>query len=296
MDEAASSAATARKVRFAPKLKVRQTHKIVEPKSEVVAAADAHQIQELLSRVNEGPRRGLRLERKSETVQVAFGQTGESTSIRTFGRGSSSSASNIEGPVSDDGRYLLYEKKKKDYAEPWDYYSYYPATLPIRRPHSGDPELLDDEEFGEASADLEYDESFISPAAELGLTEECGQERMLFLQLPATLPLVRRSLSVNGKEVIDSSKPFRRGAQPQKDCGLGDMPAGFMGKMLVYKSGAVKLKLGEIIYDVSPGLDCVFAQNVAAINLKEKHCCDLGELDKRAVITPNVDSLLKGCD
>lgn len=30
------------------------------------------------------------------------------------------------------------------------------------------------------------------------------------------------------------------------------MPGGYMGKMLVYKSGAVKLKLGETLFDVSP--------------------------------------------
>lgn len=34
-------------------------------------------------------------------------------------------------------------------------------------------------------------------------------------------------------------------------CSLDDLPAGFMGKMLVYKSGAIKMKLGDAIFDVS---------------------------------------------
>lgn len=43
---------------------------------------------------------------------------------------------------------------------------------------------------------------------------------------------------------------------------------------------------------VSPGLDCVFAQDVVAINTAEKHCCVVGELNKRASITPDVDSVV----
>lgn len=43
---------------------------------------------------------------------------------------------------------------------------------------------------------------------------------------------------------------------------------------------------------VSPGSDCIFTQDVAAINLAEKECCVLGELGKRAVVTADIDSLL----
>lgn len=45
---------------------------------------------------------------------------------------------------------------------------------------------------------------------------------------------------------------------------------------------------------VSPGLDCAIAQDVVAINTEEKHCCILGELNKRAVVVPDVDSILDG--
>ncbi|RWW01414.1 hypothetical protein GW17_00035551, partial [Ensete ventricosum] len=47
---------------------------------------------------------------------------------------------------------------------------------------------------------------------------------------------------------------------------------------------------------ISPGLKCEFAQDIAAINTKEKHCCILGKLNKRAVITPDMDSLLASID
>jgi DNA-directed RNA polymerase III subunit RPC4 len=36
----------------------------------------------------------------------------------------------------------------------------------------------------------------------------------------------------------------------------------------------------------------MFVQEVAAINTREKHCCTLGEISKRAVVAPDVDYLL----
>lgn len=66
-----------------------------------------------------------------------------------------------------------------------------------------------------------------------------------------------------GKEIVDQRgtgiSPASRGMEivgksmhSRKMNGhLEDLPAGYMGKMLVYKSGAIKLKLGDILYDAS---------------------------------------------
>lgn len=43
---------------------------------------------------------------------------------------------------------------------------------------------------------------------------------------------------------------------------------------------------------VSPGSDCLCDEDVAVINTEEKSCCVLGGISHRAVVTPNVDSLL----
>ena len=48
-----------------------------------------------------------------------------------------------------------------------------------------------------------------------------------------------------------------------------------------------------LLVQVSPGTDCICAEDVLAINTKKKKCCDLVELGKRAVVTPDVESLLK---
>ncbi|KAK3034482.1 hypothetical protein RJ639_032471 [Escallonia herrerae] len=237
-------------------------------------------------------------------------------------------------------------REMKEYKEPWDYYTYYPVTLPLRRPYSGDPELLDEEEFGEASESMAHIEDSTNSAIELGLMEENLEPSMFFLQLPKLMPLMKKT-AMEGQQMAGSLKPLKDAA-----CGLDELPAGFMGKMLVYRSGAVKLKLGDTLYNVSmhhdrdnrkwyehkllddkslwekppldavisykevsnavshrieipgevsniskwmqvsAGMNCMFAQDVVAINREDKHCCIVGELNKRATITPDVDSIL----
>nr|GEX50827.1 serine/threonine/dual specificity protein kinase, catalytic domain-containing protein [Tanacetum cinerariifolium] len=44
---------------------------------------------------------------------------------------------------------------------------------------------------------------------------------------------------------------------------------------------------------VTGGLDCSFSQDVVAMNNIEKHCCNIGEVNKRAIITPDIDSILE---
>ncbi|GMH18280.1 hypothetical protein Nepgr_020121 [Nepenthes gracilis] len=209
-------------------------------------------------------------------------------------------------------------KIKEKYREPWDYeHTYYPITLPLRKPGSGNPELLDEAEFGEAARDMECDEDTVNAASELGLldSEEGENMRLLFFQLPDTLPLVKRSSRSKGKEIegISSSPGLKGSTTSSKDdnaleremssgmagsswrcCTLEELYGGHVGKMLVYKSGAVKLKLGEILFDVSPGSDCTFAQDVVAINPKDHHFCAIGQLEKRAIVTPDVNFLLDG--
>ncbi|KZV18989.1 hypothetical protein F511_27091 [Dorcoceras hygrometricum] len=175
-----------------------------------------------------------------------------------------------------------------------DYYTNYPVTLPLRRPYSGNPELLDEEEFGDDAERLQYDEYESNSTVDLGLMGDELEKRMLFLQLPANMPISKQSSNKEGQNqdnnLINSGKGER---SSQKSCCLEALPAGFMGKMLVYKSGAIKLKLGDALFDVSAGLDCAFAQDVVAINTEKKHCCNLGELNQRAVLTPDIDSILE---
>ncbi|KAL0873341.1 hypothetical protein Bca101_023046 [Brassica carinata] len=173
---------------------------------------------------------------------------------------------------------------EQDYIEPWDINTYYPTVLPLRKPNSGDPELLDQEEFGNVAKHLHCDENIINSAEELGLTsrQHC-KKQMLFFKIPDCLPVTKQKQPTGAtakRSVSERSSPFE---------GLQE---GFMGKMLVYKSGTVKLKLGDVLYDVSPGPNTVFHNDVAAIDSKERNCCRIGSSAKFATVTPDVESLL----
>uniref|UniRef100_A0A0D9V8S7 DNA-directed RNA polymerase III subunit RPC4 n=1 Tax=Leersia perrieri TaxID=77586 RepID=A0A0D9V8S7_9ORYZ len=129
-------------------------------------------------------------------------------------------------------------------------------------------------------------ESSIRPAEELNLLGQDDKRRMLLFQLPKSLPLPRISPAVerNGKA---------RGKVVTEGSNLNELPQGYMGKMLVYKSGKIKMKLGDIMFDVNPGEECRMALHAVAINTREKHCCLLGDIENRhVVVTPDVDSLL----
>ncbi|XWS17476.1 hypothetical protein CRYUN_Cryun33cG0071100 [Craigia yunnanensis] len=198
--------------------------------------------------------------------QVAFGYGGASASIKSFGLSKGASRGSRE--TFNGGVHAPGLREEKKYKEPRDYYSYYPVTLPMRRPYSGNPEFLDEEEF--ASENITYDENSMEPAVELGLMKENSEPSMFFLQLPPTVPMIKETGSTEGHEVDSSSRPVAGVGFVKKTCSLEKLPAGLMGNMLVYKSGAVKLKLGDTLYDVNPGLSCVFAQDVVAVNTAEK--------------------------
>ncbi|KZV29690.1 hypothetical protein F511_21674 [Dorcoceras hygrometricum] len=360
-----------RKVKFTPKGPPRRPAKSATAKIEKAEDDGSDDVEAeqraLLRRVQGLSRRGSKVEKKS-SAQVVFSHGVSSTPLRTFGKPRERTKDSSEGAdaeeVAFDNGQISYtspstdktdveetyndstddaiKKKKREYMEPWDYeHSYYPVTLPLRRPYSGEPELLDEAEFDEAA---EYDENTLSSAKELGLLDEGDIPTMLLFQFPGNLPLDRLgsrtnrgdradSLKVlhksdaNQKEILGSSFPSlplsaaakgkqiagsvpsvsnsakgkgisgssinqESGYDSRKKNSLEELPKGYMGKMLVYKSGTVKLKLGDIQYDVSPGSECTFAQNVVAINTSERNCCEVGALTKRAVVSPDIDSLL----
>lgn len=311
-----------RKVRFAPKAPPPSRQPKVTAPTPVPRPESKHEdpeaeAQRLLRQFNEAnARRRPKVEKKSS--QVAFGAGDSSSpSIKSFGpRREVSSAKGTESEIIDstsDERQIVNfspataredrsapissdasstQKIKEDYKEPWNYDTYYPTTLPWRKPNSGDPEVLDQEEFGENTRNSEYDENSVNSAADLGLLDESENRKLFFFQLPKKLPLDKRPASTKGKEKAESSKPLGRTDAP-KDLDLSKLPGGYMGKMLVYKSGAVKFKLGDTLFDVSAGSDCSFAQDLVVMDVKDKTCCVLGQLDKLAVVSPDIDSFLK---
>ncbi|KAK4396859.1 hypothetical protein Sango_1522500 [Sesamum angolense] len=255
-----------------------------------------------------------KVERKAGPTQVAFGYGGSSNSLRSYGvkkninriPGSSSDGKCIVIIVllfyyqkirtallliSIDLQVVLIKELRKNIRN-HGIITLLSHNTPLRRPYSGNPELLDEEEFAEDPQSSTYDEPAANSALELGLLDENMEETIFFLQLPSILPTIKQSTNAEVPEADKNANPGKGAEASQKPCKLEDLPAGLMGKMLVYRSGAIKLKLGDTLYDVSAGLNCVFGQDVVAINPEDKHCCNMGEINKRAIITPDTDSML----
>ncbi|KAL3825368.1 hypothetical protein ACJIZ3_021397 [Penstemon smallii] len=277
--------AAPRKVRFAPKAPPKREQKPILPKVDKTENdIDGAQAEQLLRKLNESSLKGRpKVEKKVGPTQVAFGFGSSNTSIRSYG---TKAFNKNQGSSSNGGPE---DRVEKEYKEPWDYYNNYPITLPMRRPYSGNPEILDQKEFEEESEQSTYDESKINSAAELGLTEENVEDKLFFIQLPKIMPTINQQ--TNG-DVHEAGSSAKGAGTPQKPCTLESMPGGPIGKLLVYESGAIKWKIGDTIYDVSSNLPCGFAQEVVAINTEEKHICSVGELSKRIVVTPDIDSIL----
>nr|GEW49942.1 hypothetical protein [Tanacetum cinerariifolium] len=96
--------------------------------------------------------------------------------------------------------------------------------------------------------------------------EEDLEKKLIFFQVPKTMLLPKPAL---------------------KDA------AGSSITKALYKSGAVKLKVGDHLYNVTGGLDCSFSQDVVAMNTEEKQCCNIGEVNKRAIIASDINSILE---
>ncbi|XP_074562268.1 uncharacterized protein LOC141818713 isoform X2 [Curcuma longa] len=292
--EEGSSNSQPRKLKFVPKIPARKARKYTvtneEPSESYYDVVD----KELVSKIQRATmgsgllQKRLPSDRKVAQTEVAFGHV-DSKLARSFPKGKAKVNQAEVNEIQDIGDGEIIPKIKSDYVDPWDYEnSYYPVTLPLRRPHSGNPEILDKEEFGEASAPVAFNCSNISPAEELGLMQEkSAAKQMFFFQFPPTLPSVKKPAADGGsRSTSELEKQFTNG------CKLEDLPEGLIGKIMVHRSGKMKMKLGDTLFDVYPGVKCDFAQQVAAINVKEKHCCILGEPDKRVVVTPDVDSLV----
>ncbi|KAK1421384.1 hypothetical protein QVD17_23681 [Tagetes erecta] len=292
-----------KKPKFTPKPPPRR-RKLVLPKNDSSDDdADSETEKELLRKVVERLRSGApKLEKKSSDTAPALHDAGSSKTLDPpkkeetrksnynlrSASGKSVMVSSSTATKDEVIDHMLIDDKsgsstdsENEYKEPWDPYSNYPVSLPFRPPFSGDPEVLNAEEFGKQD---EYDETKVNSALELGLSGRDNEDKqeIIFFQFPEQLPL----------DCVPVSSSSVKEDVSNKRLGLKDLPNGRLGKMLVYESGAVKLKLGDTIFDVSPGTPCASDRSVAVMNTKSKECCVLGKINKQAMVTPDLNSIL----
>ncbi|XP_014677298.1 PREDICTED: DNA-directed RNA polymerase III subunit RPC4-like isoform X3 [Priapulus caudatus] len=122
-----------------------------------------------------------------------------------------------------------------------------------------------------------------------------GDAQLLFLQLPDLLPGLPsgRDDAVTGKDAGGS-----QGAPAQESlggCRLDDVSEGYIGKLLVRKSGRTQIVLGNVTMNVEMGANCGFLQvskRAAAAAGSPGDIAILGHVRHRLVCSPDFDSLL----
>lgn len=85
-------------------------------------------------------------------------------------------------------------------------------------------------------------------------------------------------------------------AEAMQNLDLEDMPEGQIGKLIIYKSGKVKMKFGSILLDVNQGMQSSFLENIMVVDHESeetKKAIELGHIVQKFVCNPNMDALLK---
>ncbi|KAJ3003277.1 UNVERIFIED_CONTAM: hypothetical protein HDU68_005777 [Siphonaria sp. JEL0065] len=108
------------------------------------------------------------------------------------------------------------------------------------------------------------------------------QKQLFFFQLPKKLPHFEGLESSLTGNAVDTNG----------DLDMSSKSEGLIGKILVHRSGKMKLVLGSISLDVDvvPYSDCV--QEAVAIDATAKTSCILGKVSKRFICTPDINDLL----
>lgn len=140
---------------------------------------------------------------------------------------------------------------------------------------------------------------------QLGLADlSAAQDYIYLFQLPAALPL---AVAPKQQEAADPQRGKRAAAANgssnnaaavglHQAAGVRELPSGKVGKLLLFQSGKVKMQIGDVLLDVSPGVPCVTRQEVAAINASAKMLVNLGPVTQRAVVCPDVWQLMADQD
>ncbi|KLO11606.1 hypothetical protein SCHPADRAFT_463611 [Schizopora paradoxa] len=72
------------------------------------------------------------------------------------------------------------------------------------------------------------------------------------------------------------------------------LPQGIIGRLEIYQSGAVKMRLenGNLL-DVTAATQPSFLQHAVHVDVQNKKLCVLGEVNRRFVVSPNLDALIE---
>eukprot|EP00668_Euglena_longa_P042049 GGOE01055442.1.p1 GENE.GGOE01055442.1~~GGOE01055442.1.p1 ORF type:complete len:373 (-),score=101.09 GGOE01055442.1:131-1249(-) len=188
--------------------------------------------------------------------QLAFEASGGAGGLAPVLQGSRGATSIVQskGPEEEDAAPPLHALREQT--------RNFPTSLPIGVNQADPSGHLDEESTA----------CFIDSGS-----EELKEDTLFLIQLPLLLPL-----PVDPKVNRQENKTTLTG-----------LPSGQSGKMVVYKSGKIKLQLGNCMMDVSLAKSGTFAQSLMAINPTDDCCYFLGDVSHTMVVSPCLTDLPK---
>jgi hypothetical protein len=154
---------------------------------------------------------------------------------------------------------------------------YKPTTLNYPAEMPRDVNDIDNEDHAEASERISH------------IFTEAGIDDFMLFQLPEMLPILPNT---------NSMTTVHHGEEP-KCCSVGDLHNQVVGKLLITRSGKVKMKIGEIMFDVSKGVECRERQELVFIDKRQEtgKLLNVGAVSTRVTVSPDtVDLLLHSND
>lgn len=67
----------------------------------------------------------------------------------------------------------------------------------------------------------------------------------------------------------------------------------FLGKLIRYKSGKIKMKIGDNTFDINPGLKGEFYQEILAVDKDRREASSLTKIQEKFVVKPDLDDFDK---
>ncbi|KAI6112688.1 RNA polymerase III RPC4-domain-containing protein [Pisolithus sp. B1] len=191
--------------------------------------------------------------------------------------------------------------------------------------HEGTADSLEQSE-SEEEAEIEDLIADFAFQADIGQEEDVRQERLYLFQFPEPFFTFVKSTAPHSATPMDVDTPdsriletkqrkvsFAADVKPpapitasssaatadddpsaQKDSPKVD---GIIGQLEVYRSGAVKMRLGnDILLNVSEATQASFLQQAVHLEMENKRLHVIGEINKRYVVSPDLDALLSAME
>lgn len=190
-------------------------------------------------------------------------------------------------------------------------------------------DIADSLEQSESEEDAEIEDLIADFAfqADIGQEEGVRQERLYLFQFPepfftfvkSTTPHSATSMDVDTPDsraletkqrkvsfAADVKPPAPVTASSSAATADGDDPSaqqdspkvdGIIGQLEVYRSGAVRMRLGnDILLNVSEATQASFLQQAVHLEMENKRLHVIGEINKRYVVSPDLDTLLSAME